>query len=362
MENKIKIAVIKADGIGDAVLASSFFLGLRKHFKDAHITAYLSRGGAQVLSELKCFDEVKVFNAQWLKYKPKPFFIRWFSALMLLLKLNQGKYDMIIGMRWQDRLTSLILSLTNAKQKYGYDTGGMGFSITNIVKQPPMAIHVAAKNMLLLKAITNEKYPEKPILKTDIASEENISALLKKGNISKYIIIHPVSGHLSKDWGIENYNSLAEYLSRGIKIIVIGDKNDKGINVLRGRHVVNLSGMLTVKELKAIIKHADLVIGNDSAAVHIAAAFGVKTLTIFSGTVRYQEWGAYGDKSYILGRYARCSPCGLVKCNMKKECLDIPVDFVGYKALQIIKGKQEQKLIKYTIKENENMEGINNFK
>ena len=136
-----------------------------------------------------------------------------------------------------------------------------------------MAIHVAAKNMLLLKAITNEKYPEKPILKTDIASEENISALLKKGNICKYIIIHPVSGHLSKDWGIENYNSLAEYLSRGIKIIVIGDKNDKGINVLRGRHVVNLSGMLTVKELKAIIKHADLVIGNDSAAVHIAAAF-----------------------------------------------------------------------------------------
>ncbi|MEI7541972.1 MAG: glycosyltransferase family 9 protein [bacterium] len=362
MENKIKIAVIKADGIGDAALASSFFLGLRKHFKDAQITAYLSPGGAQVLSELKCFDEVKVFNAQWLKYKSQPFFIRWLSALMLLGKINKGKYDIVIGMRWQDRLTSLILSLSNAKQKYGYDTGGMGFSITNIVKQPPMAMHVAAKNMLMLKTITNEKYPEKPFLKTDIASEENISALLKKGNITKYIIIHPVSGHLSKDWGIENYNALAEYLSRGIKVIVIGDKNDKSVNALRGRHVVNLVGMLTVKELKAIIKHAALVIGNDSAAVHIAAAFGVKTLTLFSGTARHQEWGAYGDKSYIIEKYTRCSPCGLVKCNMKRECLDIPVDFVANKALQIMKGKQEQKLIKYKIKENENIEGINNYK
>ena len=91
MENNIRIAVIKADGIGDAVLASSFFLGLRKYYKDAHITAFLSPAGARVLDGLKCFDEVKVFDAQWLKYAPKPFYTRWMSALGLLMKLNSGK-------------------------------------------------------------------------------------------------------------------------------------------------------------------------------------------------------------------------------------------------------------------------------
>lgn len=352
MENKtiLRIAVIKADGIGDAVLASSFFLGLRKHYKDAYITGILSPAGVKVLDGLKCFDEVVVFDAQWLKYEPKPFYVRWLSALSLLLKINAEKYDMLIGLRWQDRLTSLILSLSNAKDKYGYDTGGMGFSINNIVKYPPMAIHVAEKNMLMLKAITGVKYPAKPVLKTDEKSEQDIDALLKKGNISRYIVFHPVSGHTSKDWGIEKYNALAEYLSRGIKIIVIGAKEDKGINELKARHVVNLAGMLTIKEMKAVIKHAQLVIGNDSAGVHTASALGVKSLTLFSGSARYQEWGAYGDKSFIIDSHVRCAPCGLARCNMKKECLDIPVDFVAYTALQIMKGRQEQKLIKYKAK------------
>src|ERR1035437_1836751 len=358
MENKIRIAVIKADGIGDAVLASPFFLGLRKHYKDALITAYLSPAGARVLDGLKCFDEVRVFDAQWLKYEPKPFYTRWFSALSLLMKLNREKYDMVIGMRWQDRLTSLITSLSNAKQRYGYDIGGMGFSINNVVQYPPMAIHVTEKNMLMLKAITGEKYPAKPVLKTDDKAEENIGALLKKGNISRYMVFHPVSGHTSKDWGIDKYNALAEYLSRGIKIIVIGAKEDKGINGLKARHVVNLAGMLTIQEIKALIKHAQLVIGNDSAGVHIASAFGVKSLTLFSGSARYQEWGAYGDKSYIIDRHVRCSPCGLTKCNMKMECLDIPVDFVAYTALQIMKGKQEQRLIKYKAKVQEPVKEI----
>jgi ADP-heptose:LPS heptosyltransferase len=355
MENKekLRIAVLKTDGIGDAVLASPFFLGLRKHFKDAHITAYLSPAGARILDGLKCFDEVKPFDAVWLKYKPQPFYLRWMSAAALLFDINRGKYDIVIGMRWQDRLTSLILSLCKATRKFGYNTGGMGFSITNIVRRPPMAIHVTEKNMLLLKEITGEKFPAKPVLKTDSRSEESIKALLKKGNITKYVVLHPVSGHTSKDWAIEKYNELAEYLSRGIKVIVIGAKSDKGVNELKARHIVNLAGMLTIGEMKSLIKHSSLVIGNDSAGVHIASALGVNSLTLFSGSARYQEWEAWGDKSYIIDRHVKCSPCGLAKCPFKNECLEIPVDFVAYTALQIMKNRQEQKLIKYKSKDAE---------
>jgi ADP-heptose:LPS heptosyltransferase len=350
MEKTFNIAVIKTDGIGDAVLASPFFLGLRKHFKNARITAYLSPAGAQVLDGLGCFDEVKVFDAQWLKYDKRPFYARWSSALSLLSMIRKRRYDMVIGMRWQDRLTSLITSLSGAKERYGYDTGSMGFYINHVVKYPPMASHVTEKNTLLLREITGEKYPSRPQLKSDAVSEENIRALIGKGKISKYIVLHPVSGHPSKDWGIERYNALGEYLSRGIKIIVIGAKSDSGIMGIRGRHIVNLAGMLTIKEMKALIKNSSLVIGNDSAGVHIASAFGVKSLTIFSGSARYQEWGAYGDRSFIIDRHVRCSPCGLLKCDKKVECLNVPVDFVARTALDIMEGKQKQKLIKYKTK------------
>lgn len=350
MENKsnLRIAVIKPDGIGDVVLASPFFLGLRKHYTDAHITAYLSPVGARVLDGLNCFDNVTMFDAQWIKYNdPKPFYTRWISALKLIIKLNCARYDMVIGLRSNERLSSLIVSLSNAKQRYGYNIGGMGFSINHVVSYPPQTLHVTEKNMLMLKAITGEKYPAIPELKTDDKSEESIISLLKKGNINKFVVFHPVSGNSSKDWGIEKFIELAKSLSKYFKILVIGAKEDNGINRLKAPDVENMAGMLTIGEIKALIKNAQLVIGNDSMAVHIASALGVKSLTIFSGSARYQEWGAYGDKSYIIDHHVKCSPCSLVNCNRKKECLDISVDFVAQTALQIMNCKQEQLLISY---------------
>lgn len=328
-KKKLHIVVIKTDGIGDAILASPFLFELRKNFKHAFITGILSPAGKEVLESLGVFNDIKVIDPQWLKYKKIFFVKRWLSALKLLLLVNNLKPDIAIALRWQDRLTSLILSLCNAKRKIGYDVRGMGFGID--IKVPVQSgVHVIYKNLNLLSyLIPGKKFKVKLGVSVDKRSINKVRKILKKNKIKKYVIIHPVSGHVSKDWGIENFRKLAEKLARKFKVIIIGRKDDKDIDLISGKNIINLAGQMSIKEIASLIKRSSFVIGNDSAAVHIASVFNVKSITLFSGTADYREWKAWGKNSHILVKKVSCSGCGLLKCNQTDHyCMEFSPDFV----------------------------------
>jgi ADP-heptose:LPS heptosyltransferase len=323
-----------------------------------------------VLGDIGVFDVVTVHDAMWLKYKKTFFLTRWLSAVSLLLKINKGKYDMVIGLRWQDRLTSLILSLCNAKDKYGYDTGGMGFGINHKIPMLGHDSHVIDRNMEVLRQmLPGKKFGVRlgvsycrdaaccVSAKRDRASSvSTVSSLsgskqplygLLKGKTKKYIVIHPVSGCPAKDWAINKYAELAKVLARKTPVYIIGTANDSGIKTISGKNIQNTAGELSIRGTAALIKGASLVIGNDSAAVHMASALGVKSLTLFSGSALYETWGAYGNRSYMMVKDVICRDCGLPVCDKPvHECMDIGAKEVIKQALLILSGRQKKKLIK----------------
>jgi ADP-heptose:LPS heptosyltransferase len=339
MEKKLRIAVIKTDGIGDAVLASPFLFELRKNCKDAHIAGIISPGGEQILGNIGVFDEVIVHDAMWLKYKKTFFLARWLSAVSLLLKINKGKYDIVIGLRWQDRLTSLILSLCNAKDKYGYNTGGMGFGINHKIPMLGHDSHVINRNMEVLRQMLPGK---KFSIKLGCSIETG-----KAKTKGKYILIHPVSGCPAKDWPIEKYAELAKNLAKKMQVYIIGTAADTGIKTISGKNIHNTAGELSIRGIATLIKGASIVIGNDSAAVHIASAFNVKSLTLFSASALYEEWGAYGKNSFILTKDVICRECELAVCDKQvHKCMEFEVKQVENFANRVISGKQESRTIK----------------
>ncbi len=346
IEKKLKIVVVKTDGIGDAILASPFFYELRKNFGNAYITGILSSSGKEVLDGLKIFDEIIVFNPAWLKYKKVSFLKRIFSAFSLLFLINKIKPDLLISLRWQDRITSFIFSLSSAKKKIGYDVKGMGFGI-HLKAVCNKNLHTVENNMNLLKLI----FPEKKFkikLGFSITKQtlERVKKFLKDKKINKYIVIHPVSGHISKDWGIFNYLKLSKKLSKKHKVIIIGSKNDKNIEKISGSNIINTAGIFNIKETGALIKNSEMVIGGDSAAVHIASVFKKKTLTIFSGAALYENWAAYNKNNFILVKNVKCRGCELIQCNKNHECMDFGVEYVYKLVNRILYDKQKRRVIK----------------
>lgn len=346
IKKKLKVVVIKTDGIGDAILASPFFYELRKNFKNAYIIGILSSSGKEVLDGLNLFDEIKVFNPAWLQYKKVFFLKRLISALSFLILINKLKADIAISLRWQDRITSLILSLCNARKKIGYDVKGMGFGI-HIKAEYNSKLHTIVNNMRLLKKIfPGEKFKIKLGFSITEEAKKRIEKFLSENKIKRYIVIHPVSGHISKDWGIENFLILAEKLAKKYKVIVIGSEKDNDIDKIKGKNIINTAGFFNIKEAGALIKKSEMVIGGDSAAVHIASVYKRKTLTIFSGAALYENWAAYNKNNFILTKDVFCRGCEMLKCNRKNHCMNFETEFVYDLIIKILSNKQKKRIIK----------------
>jgi ADP-heptose:LPS heptosyltransferase len=65
---------------------------------------------------------------------------------------------------------------------------------------------------------------------------------------------------------------------------------------------VNLTGNTSLASLTALINRADWVISNDSGAMHLATALGVKTIGIF-GPTEPQRFGPYplnGPTNHVI--------------------------------------------------------------
>jgi ADP-heptose:LPS heptosyltransferase len=114
-------------------------------------------------------------------------------------------------------------------------------------------------------------------------------------------------------------------------VLVIGGPDEAAfaqsvIRLARRRdRVTSLVGKTGLRDLAEVLRAANLYIGNDSGPKHMAAAVGVPTIGIHSGSVDSGEWGALGPHALTIRRDMTCSPCYLAHaadCHRGLICLD----------------------------------------
>ena len=125
----------------------------------------------------------------------------------------------------------------------------------------------------------------------------------------------------SKCWPPERYAELASILSKDFNIIFFGGADEVELCSIiesmienSSKKIINLSGKTSIQELINYIKNLDFFITGDSGSMHIAAAFGVPTVSIFGPTKTFETSQWKNKNSRILKLDLDCQPC------MKREC------------------------------------------
>lgn len=97
---------------------------------------------------------------------------------------------------------------------------------------------------------------------------------------------HPAGAH--RDWPIENFVSLAQQLLVGRPdryFVLIGsklpDSKVQALGNLLGKHLLDLSGKLSLRESAAVINELNLYVAVDTGPSHIAAALGIPSVVMF---------------------------------------------------------------------------------
>ena len=105
----------------------------------------------------------------------------------------------------------------------------------------------------------------------------------------KFIVgISPFAGNKIKEWPVDRFADIANYATEkyGAVIVIIGGKNDNGYAEDMKRRLskktvfLDVVGMLSIDELKAVIARLNVFISVDTGPIYIAEAFGVPTIDI----------------------------------------------------------------------------------
>jgi heptosyltransferase-2 len=129
------------------------------------------------------------------------------------------------------------------------------------------------------------------------------------------IAISPVAAYgPAKEWPPHFYAELIDLVDRlaGAECLLLGTASDRSkcqqVASMSRKGAIVAAGVTGVGELKALLSLCDGFAGNDSGAMHLAAAIGIPAVGIF-GSTNPARTGPVGPKATVIYHPPECSPC-----------------------------------------------------
>jgi ADP-heptose:LPS heptosyltransferase len=271
-QSSFPILFITATRIGDAVLSSGLIKRLADEIPNARFTVVAGPVAAPLFAEVPNLDRVIVFA----KAKDGS---HWFD---LWRQVRGTHWGLVVDLRG-----SALARFVSTKRR----------AIQRKVMGPP--VH---KVMEAARTLRIEDEPAAPYIFTSPEIDGYAKELT--AGIGPILALAPAANWVGKTWPLERFSQIAMRLlgphgaMAGGRLMVMGGPEDRKVargllDVVARSRFIDLTGGVDLLTAFACLKHARLFIGNDSGAMHLAAAAGVPTLGLFgpSDEELYAPWG-----------------------------------------------------------------------
>ena len=143
---------------------------------------------------------------------------------------------------------------------------------------------------------------------------------------ARLIVVCPGARSHIKRWTSEGFAALADRLIRelGAQVVFSGEPSEgpliTEILALMRQTAYSAVGLTTIRQLGVLMRRAQLVVTNDSAALHLASAVQVPTVAIF-GPTDERKYGPTSRRHRTIRRRLFCTPCEQALCRFNHECM-----------------------------------------
>jgi heptosyltransferase III len=330
------ILVVRTDRLGDVILTLPILPLIRECHPGARVSMLLSRYTGEIVDGNPHVDALLWYDD--VDRHPVPF-------RDIVRRLRNERFDAVIvvhptfRLAWIMRLAGIPVRVGTG---YRYYSGLFNRRVYEHRKDARR--HELEYNTQLLKQIgcSVPDVVERPQYGIGIFPEaaERVRRLKESAGLGgrPYVIIHPGSGGSAREWPLQSFARLAENLlsRKNVDIIITGSREEepRAHELLRlaGGGAVSFAGMLTLKDLAALIHSASLFVSNSTGPLHLAVAVGTPVLGLYPQLTAMspKRWGPYGGKSRVVVPdkpidCAECSGSGGGSC----ACMaSIPVEEV----------------------------------
>ncbi len=305
----MKILVVRFSAAGDIVLTSLFLRSLRARFPDADIHVLTKSEFLPLVAASPRIDRAIGLESSM-----------GIGGLLrlrrTLIAANNGPYDILFDLH--NSLRSRLLRSRLFGRRIARAVA--------VFKKPTLA------KWLLVHRKINRLAPIVPIPERYLAvgapfGLENDGNGLElfigdtappdTGNATGPLIaLAPGARHATKQWPPEKFAELGSRLARELaaRIVLVGGPQERELcnTIAAGidAGAINLAGTTTLAQAAALFDLCTVVVANDSALAHVAAARHRPVVAIFGSTVREFGFAPYGAISRVVEMEGlECRPC-----------------------------------------------------
>jgi len=329
----MKILLIRCSSFGDILLITPVLTVLKTRYPDAQIEvlSYARFTGA-LLHHPLVHRIISLPKTVMLEQLKKLQFIRFFRKLYNFMKtLRRHRYDHIIDLH-NSTDSALCALLAKGGQRTGHRSQLLtllfrkrtSFPISNLKAREYAALLnlriVTASGLLQKKDI--KIIPDLSFHPGD-AAETAASSFLKQLHISgKHLIgLTPSASKMAKQWPEENFIYFGKLISQESRytVLVFGAPRDRitvqNICAGIGDRAIPVCS-LSILVAFALFRHLDLLITNDTAALHAATALSLPRIALF-GPSNSRKFAPQDQRCTIIKAALPCSPC---RDKTQKKC------------------------------------------
>jgi len=334
-----RVLVVKTHAIGDLLMVTPSIAALRQLLPDSRLSVLSGKWSADMLKGNPSIDEIIVFPDDIL-------FNHSVIGLLRLAKLLRAKRFDLAAIFQPSAPVQAIVALAGVPRRLGFDLNGSGFSLTSRLPWNPKSERFIGENYMDLPRELgfDGPTPRSVLILSDAEREAAFDKHLAEymDRDDSLIAVCPGGGKNPRDdvgakrWPADRFAKVALALAQETRarVLVLGGQSDEAIlGDVMDR--IPFKGIrprgTTIRELAGLISFCSLVITNDSAPVHIAAALEVPCVTIY-GPTNPLAVGPPIESHHVVKSSAECSPCysneKFPSCANPFCMRDIPVEAV----------------------------------
>lgn len=242
------------------------------------------------------------------------------------------KMDFDLGILLEDTFaSSLLFYLARIPERWGYDRENRGFMLTKrfSVKATDPQVHLKYYYLNMLNKLGLRVEDRDLCLRL---TQHNLAEAAQKLSRAGLCLDKPIvsikpgsSFGGARIWPVENQIKLIEKItSTSAQVLLLGSLSSQEISQsISGqldRQVVDLTGMLRLREIPAVIARSRVFVGNDSGLTHLANFLGVPVVGLY-GPTDPQICGPSRQPASVFKKHVPCAPCTYKTCPYDHRCL-----------------------------------------
>jgi heptosyltransferase II len=324
----VKLLIRATNWVGDAIMALPALRAVRKRFPEAQIAILALPYVADIYRGQGIADELIGYDR-----KGEHAGFRGREKLAAELRAEEFSTALLLQNAFD---AAWIAWRAGIPERIGYNLDARGLLLTKPIRKPRAGEIPAHEKFYYLELVKRAGWidatpdiPEISLLVTEEQSrgaEEKLQSFGSKRGALRIAVGAGASYGSAKCWPPERFAAAFNQLlkAREAEVILFGTPSEvavsKAIQAGLEQAALDLTGKTEIAELPALLSRCAVFVGNDSGAMHVAAAAGLPVVAVFGPTDPYGT-APVTPRCTIVQEKPYCSPCFLRRCPTDHRCM-----------------------------------------